>query len=124
MFKKLSKHLGITASPVVLVLLFLFLIIGGSNVKDSSSTCTGGNTNLPEKVLRWEDKVVEETKKNGIPEAVNYILGLIMVETGGDSERYPDIMQASESQGRPPNSINDPNESIEVGVAYFSGAYK
>ena len=47
-----------------------------------------------------------------------------MVESGGNSEKYPDIMQCSESQGRPPNSITDPDESIEVGVKYFANMWK
>lgn len=33
-------------------------------------------------------------------------------------------MQCSESQGKPPNSIQDPNESIEVGVKYFADMWK
>ncbi|PNL44436.1 hypothetical protein CEQ00_000425 [Enterococcus faecalis] len=33
-------------------------------------------------------------------------------------------MQCSESQGRPLNSITDPDESIEVGVKYFADMWK
>ncbi|EDO1241665.1 CHAP domain-containing protein [Listeria monocytogenes] len=107
--------------PVLLVGLFFifFILIAGS---DSSITHTGSeeDQNLPETVLRWKEKVTKEATKNEIPEAVPYLLGIIMVESGGNSEKYPDIMQCSESQGRPPNSIQDPNESIEVGVKYFA----
>lgn len=107
--------------PFLLVSFFFifFMLIAGS---DSSSTHTGSEEeqNLPEAVLRWKEKVTKEASKNNIPEAVPYLLGIIMAETGGKSEKYPDIMQCSESQGRPPNSIQDPNESIEVGVKYFA----
>ncbi|MCB5951076.1 lysozyme family protein [Enterococcus sp. BWT-B8] len=89
-----------------------------------SSTGSDEEQNLPEAVLRWKDKVTKEATKNDIPEAVPYLLGLIMAETGGNSEKYPDIMQCSESQGRAPNAIQDPNESIEVGVKYFADMWK
>ena len=119
---KWLKRVGIVVVPFLFLFLFIF---GSSIVSKKEEVGTGGGIgNYPPEVLRWKEKVEEECKKNGIPEAVNYILGLIMVESGGNAEQYPDIMQASESQGRPPNSISDPNESIEVGVSYFASAYK
>ncbi|OQO71167.1 hypothetical protein BH747_04025 [Enterococcus villorum] len=60
--------------------------------------------NLPEAVLRWKDKVTKEATKNEVSEAVPYSLGIIMAESGENSEKYPDIMQCSESQGKSPNS--------------------
>ncbi|EGO7986412.1 CHAP domain-containing protein [Enterococcus faecalis] len=116
---KLSKSL-----PLFLIgFFFVFiLLIGGAS---SSTSVTGTEEqNLPEAVLRWKEKVTKEAVKNEIPEAVPYLLGIIMVESGGNSEKYPDIMQCSESQGRPPNSITDPDESIEVGVKYFANMWK
>ncbi|MGL9836817.1 hypothetical protein EB22_01696 [Enterococcus faecium] len=100
-----------------------FMLIAGS---DSSTTNSGSEEgqNLPEAVLRWKDKVTKEAAKNEISEAVPYLLGIIMAESGGNSEKYPDVMQCSESQGKPPNSIQDPNESIEVGVKYFADMWK
>ncbi|CWU74539.1 TPA_asm: CHAP domain-containing protein [Listeria monocytogenes] len=100
-----------------------FMLIAGS---DSSTTHSGSEEgqNLPEAVLRWKDKVTKEATKNEIPEAVPYLLGIIMAESGGNSEKYPDVMQCSESQGKPPNSIQDPNESIEVGIKYFADMWK
>lgn len=102
---------------------FVFiLLIGGTS---SSTSVTGiEEQNLPEAVLRWKEKVTKEAAKNEIPEAVPYLLGIIMIETGGNSEKYPDIMQCSESQGRSPNSITDPVESIQVGVKYFADMWK
>ena len=55
--------------------------------------------NLPQKVLRWKTMVEEECNAQGVSELVPYVLGIIMVESGGDSETTPDIMQSSESQG-------------------------
>ncbi|OIX17411.1 lysozyme family protein, partial [Listeria monocytogenes] len=90
-------------------LFYIFMLIAGS---DSSTTNSGSEEgqNLPEAVLRWKDKVTKEAAKNEISEAVPYLLGIIMAESGGNSEKYPDVMQCSESQGKPPNSIQDPNE--------------
>ncbi|EGO2806921.1 CHAP domain-containing protein [Enterococcus faecalis] len=111
--------------PLFLIGFFFFfiLLIGGAN-SSTSVTGTEEEQNIPEAVLRWKEKVTKEAVKNEIPEAVPYLLGIIMVESGGNSEKYPDIMQCSESQGRPPNSITDPDESIEVGVKYFANMWK
>jgi hypothetical protein len=74
-------------------LLFFILIVGGDT--DSSSSIAENTSNLPEAVLRWKEKVTTEATKNNISEAVPYLLGIIMVETGGNAEKYPDIMQCS-----------------------------
>jgi hypothetical protein len=103
-------------------LIFFILIVGGDN--DSSNNFAENTSSLPEAVLRWKEKVTAEATKNNISEAVPYLLGIIMVETGGNAEKYPDIMQCSESQGKAPNSIQDPNESIEIGVKYFADMWK
>ncbi|PGV36254.1 lysozyme, partial [Bacillus cereus] len=79
--------------------------------------------NLPQKVLRWKTMVEEECNAQGVSELVPYVLGIIMVESGGNSETTPDIMQSSESQGRPANSINNPKESIHYGVMHLKGAF-
>ncbi|MGH1830164.1 lysozyme family protein [Enterococcus gilvus] len=111
--------------PLLLVGFFfiIFMLVAGS---DSSTTHTASEEgqNFPEAVLRWKDIVTKEASKNEIPEAIPYLLGIIMAETGGNSEKYPDVMQCSESQGKPPNSIQDPNESIEIGVKYFADMWK
>lgn len=63
-----------------------FMLIAGS---DSSTTNSGSEEgqNLPEAVLRWKDKVTKEAAKNEISEAVPYLLGIIMAESGGNSEK-------------------------------------
>lgn len=106
------------------VFIFFILILGGGGASSSDSNDSEGDIDFPSAVLKWKEKVQQECEKNGIPESVNYILGIITVESGGNAEKTPDIMQCSESQGRPPNSIKNPNESIEVGVKYFANMYK
>ncbi|WP_133116599.1 lysozyme family protein, partial [Bacillus wiedmannii] len=79
--------------------------------------------NLPQQVLRWQTMVENECAAQGVPELVPYVLGIIMVESGGNAEETPDIMQSSESQGRPMNSIDNPKESIYYGVMHLKGSF-
>ncbi|AJG78043.1 TPA: lysozyme family protein [Bacillus cereus] len=79
--------------------------------------------NLPQRVLRWQTMVENECNAQGVPELVPYVLGIIMVESDGNAEQTPDIMQSSESQGRPMNSIDNPKESIHYGVMHLIGAF-
>ncbi|MEC0490197.1 bifunctional lytic transglycosylase/C40 family peptidase [Bacillus licheniformis] len=53
---------------------------------------------------------------NGVEKYVDVIMALVMQESGG---RLLDIMQSSESIGLPPNTITDPEYSIEVGMKHF-----
>ena len=118
---KLSKYLALCLFGIFFI--FILLLIWGES-SSTNVTGTEEEQNLPEAVLRWKEKVTKEAVKNEIPEAVPYPLGIIMAESGGNYEKYPDIMQCSESQGRPLNSITDPDESIEVGVKYFADMWK
>ena len=89
-------------------------------IHDSSRSISGSLKNPGQMILQWEHLVREACEKYGIPEYVNMILAIIQVESGGDAERFPDIMQASESQGLAPNTIEDPELSIDRGTHYFS----
>ncbi|PGE25093.1 peptidase P60, partial [Bacillus wiedmannii] len=51
--------------------------------------------NLPQRVLRWQTMVENECNAQGVPELVPYVLGIIMVESDGNAEQTPDIMQSS-----------------------------
>lgn len=81
---------------------------------------TGGN--LSPETLAWKSDVEAELKKQGLdPDEWSLIvLGIIETESGGDASRLPDIMQSSESQGLPPNSIKSPKESIRAGIKHLS----
>ncbi|OPD59792.1 lysozyme family protein [Bacillus anthracis] len=79
--------------------------------------------NLPQQVLRWQSMVESECFAQGVPELVPYVLGIIMVESGGNSETTPDIMQSSESQGWAMNTIKNPKDSIYYGVKHLKGAF-
>lgn len=79
--------------------------------------------NLPQQVLRWQSMVESECAAQGVSELVPYVLGVIMVESGGNSETTPDIMQSSELQGWAMNTIKNPKDSIYYGVKHLKGAF-
>lgn len=86
---------------------------GGSG-NNSTSPIIG--LNLSEEVLAYQLRVRAYCEKYGIEEYLNYLLAIMMVESGGKGE---DVMQASESLGLPPNTLTA-EESIEQGCKYFS----
>ncbi|MEK5586577.1 bifunctional lytic transglycosylase/C40 family peptidase [Paenibacillus sp. FSL P2-0536] len=81
----------------------------------------GGTAKVTESVLRWKPIVVKYAIANGIEAYVPYILAQIQQESSGE---LLDLMQCSESLGLPPNSITDPEYSINKGVQYFADGLK
>lgn len=79
-----------------------------------------GNGIAPE-VLRYKNYFEKYAKKYLIPEHVDVLMAMTMQESGG---RLLDVMQSSESIGLPPNSITDPELSIDLGTKYFSQVMK
>ncbi|KKE78667.1 peptidase P60 [Bacilli bacterium] len=75
---------------------------------------------LNPEVLMYQDYVEAELSKYGLEDLTNIILAIIQVESGG---RVRDVMQSSESIGLPPNSIQDPLVSIQVGIKHFHNVY-
>ncbi|MCG5105364.1 lysozyme family protein [Oceanobacillus alkalisoli] len=79
-----------------------------------------GNGIAPE-VLRYKPYFEKYAKKYFISQHVDVLMAVTMQESGG---RLLDVMQSSESIGLPPNSITDPELSIDVGTKYFSQVMK
>lgn len=77
----------------------------------------GGTAVVGDNVLRWKPLVVKYATENKIESYVPYILAQIQQESGGT---LLDVMQCSESQGLPRNTISDPEYSIQIGVAYLA----
>ncbi|MGG3641500.1 bifunctional lytic transglycosylase/C40 family peptidase [Bacillus gobiensis] len=102
---------------IVLIVLsfFMILVIGVMNL--TVDTGNSGTARVNKEVLAWEPVVRQYAEKNKIPEYVDVILAIIMVESGGKGS---DIMQSSESLGLPPNTITDPVVSIDAGVRHFA----
>ena len=130
--KWFASFIGSFSGLVVLgAIFFCVMLVGVISSGNKSSTGSGSttsgvatNVNLPPEVLRWQDAVIQECNAQGVPELVPYVLGIIMVESNGLSEKLPDIMQSSESQGWPMNTISNPKESIYYGVMHLKGAFE
>lgn len=107
------------AGVIVLILAFFFIFTGATPKTEENLQV--GSVDLPATVTRWRPQVEIIAKKNEIPEYVDIILAIIMVESGGNGG---DIMQSSESAGLAPNALQDPILSLEQGIKYFAGNVK
>lgn len=84
------------------------------------TTYGGSKVFMSTNVTAFEPIVRKYAIENRIENQVDLILAMIMQESGG---RGLDVMQSSESQGLPVNTITDPETSIKVGVKYFAERY-
>ncbi|MDM5254268.1 lysozyme family protein [Bacillus toyonensis] len=129
--KWLVRLLGGSTGVIIAAAITIFLIVSMAILGGESSTGTpnggiSGNAsvqNLPPEVMRWQAMVEQECAAQGVPELVPYVLAIIMVESNGISEKLPDIMQSSESQGWKMNTISNPKDSIYYGVMHLKGAF-
>lgn len=114
-----STGLILLLAGATATLLIIFFSVMSSEVGDHVETEHIGSYEMvaiPEALLKYEDDIKEEIKKQGLDESfVPILMAIAAQESGG---RVPDIFQSSESLGLPPNSIG-PKESIEQGVKYF-----
>ncbi|MBC1890069.1 CHAP domain-containing protein [Listeria booriae] len=90
----------------------------------SGGGIVGDLINPPPMVTKWRQDVERIAKKYGVEDYVNVILAIIWEETGGNDAVLPDIMQSSESQGKAPNTIKNPVESLEAGIQHFTNVLK
>lgn len=97
-------------------IIVIFLLIFNTNQTAPNGELATENQNLSESVLRYKGTVEKYAKQYDGTEYVPYILALMQVESGGNGG---DPMQSSESLGLPPNTIQDPERSIQRGVEYF-----
>lgn len=128
-FKRLLIDLGVKESDLKLFYEFIAtadpdwnpVLYGGDPSSRFFREWLPGSANVPDVVLRYEPLVRKHLALKGLEEHTQLILALIMQESGG---RSLDVMQASESLGLPPNSITDPEVSIQAGVEYFARVYE
>ncbi len=101
-------------------LLFL-LVTDEENQRDYGLVSQEGTAQVSSAVERYRPLFEKYAKKYGVEDYVELLMAKAMQESGG---RLPDVMQSSESIGLPPNTIQDPERSIKVGVRYFAEMLK
>jgi len=102
--------------------IFAFVLIVGIVItalfqENQSSYGSYGAGEIPPSVQQWQPEIEAELEQYGREEHINLVLAITTQESGGSGTA--DIMQASESLGLPPNTIQDPIISIQAGVSYF-----
>ncbi len=88
-----------------------------SNDQVQSVDVVNGTAQVSAAVEQYRPLFEEYAAKYGVSDYVELLMAKTMQESGG---LLDDVMQSSESLGLPPNSIEDPERSINVGVRYFS----
>lgn len=101
----------------VLLIVSTIILLTGCNELEFGQN---GMANVSPLVEQWRSHVERIAAEFGMGEYVELLLAMIAQESGGDAERYPDILQCSESAGDAPNTITDPIKSLEQGIKYFA----
>lgn len=78
----------------------------------------GPTGKFPQQVERWRTLVAATAQQDGLSQYTDLFLAIIWQEVGTSDN--PDIMQASESLGLPPNTLQDPAESVRAGIGHFA----
>lgn len=97
---------------------------GTSCVIDGDVTSIGKAKGLSKYFDVIGPKIESEAKKQGLALYTEVIKAKVMQESGGNYKSYPDVMQASESLGKPIGYIKDVDQSITQGVKYFGQMLK
>lgn len=98
------------------VLLIILMIVSVTAVNSSSSGEADYYLPLSPQVLNYKPLVEKYCKEYDIEDYIDYILAIMMVETGGEGD---DVMACSESLGLPIGTLK-PTESIKQGCKVFS----
>ena len=116
-----TKILTILAAAGGGLAVFLILVIGviGGVLLSGNNQSTEP---LSQEVMDYAPVIQKYAKQYGIPEYVQIIQAIMMQESRGQGN---DLMQASECPfntryGNSPNSITDPEYSIQVGIQYYA----
>lgn len=104
----MRKLLNIVKKIVLFALLILIIFTGYFGYKIRENV---------KQVESYEDEVEAAVKRNNIEKHKNLVLAIIYTESKGRSN---DLMQSSESAYGQQHMINDPAESIDVGVAFLA----
>lgn len=124
----LFANMSVILIPFILIIMCVFLI--ATLVVSVISSIAGVVTNtvnkvangikmqlLSENTISYMDDMREAANDNEILNYVNYLMAIMEVESHGNGN---DPMQSSESAGLPPDSFDNPKDSINQGVYYFA----
>lgn len=118
--KRLVLSIPVVFSPLFFIIIIAGgLAIGTTAMTQQSMSKTGnvvGNTGLSNEVKQYEPLVTRLATQYQMQFYVPYLLAIMQVESGGVGR---DVMQASESKGLAPNSIETPEESIIAGIEHL-----
>lgn len=107
---------------LTLILMCLFiLLLSQEQENDYIGDGKGGNAKVTALVRQYEPLIAKYAAKYCVSDYVELLMAKMQQESGG---RGGDPMQSSESLGLPPNTINDPEASIDAGVKEFSEVMK
>lgn len=98
---------------LLLSMLLLGAGAGDGSQAEATSYIATGNQNLSPECERYRSLVERYAREYGMEAFVDVIMAVMMQESGG---RVPDVMQSSEYAGMAPNTITDPEVSIDYGV--------
>lgn len=111
---------SLTIVGVFIFILMAGLLLGANMSEQQPTTDLNsplGSANVPPHISKWKGLVLEHTTRQGIPEYTDFLLALMYQEIG--NSQTLDVMQSSESVGLPPNAIQDPVLSVDLGVRHF-----
>ena len=113
-----SKWLAYSLLGIFVILMLISALFAKDESDKQNELGNYGAGSVPQAVLQYKEEIVSELSKYGREDDINILLAIVTQESGGTASL--DIMQASESMGLPPNTIQDPIVSIQVGVRYFN----
>lgn len=121
---KVDHLLSLGGTLILMICMSLFIGCFSALANDSYSM--PAYVNVSDEVLAYKDTIEKYCEQYEIPDYVSVVMAIMMQESGG---RGNDPMQCSESgfnkkYAHSPNSITDPDYSIEVGVQTFADCIK
>ncbi|GGE55882.1 lysozyme family protein [Priestia taiwanensis] len=125
--KVYRKKRKIRWGRILFLLVFLYVLFVGAkfivSLFDSTPTAAGQQRTsaISTKVKNLEPKIQIELKKYNLEQHSDLLLALIQQESRGEGT---DPMQASESAGLKPNTIDNVDWSIQQGIKHFNTVVK
>lgn len=121
---KVDHLLSFGGTLILMICMSLFIGCFSALANDSHSM--PAFVNVSDEVLAYKDTIEKYCKQYEIADYVSVVMAIMMQESGGKGN---DPMQCSESgfnkkYAHSPNSITDPDYSIEVGVQTFADCIK